>query len=92
MDSVATETHVRVATAKRGGQRRTEWKLLVDAGANHTGVNDEAIGDVVQGQEDRVGEEELHAVRVSATNGRMAGIPSRGCPYDGWRCRRDCRC
>lgn len=56
-----------------GRERRTEWELLVDAGANDTGVDDEAVGDVVQGEEDRVGEEELYAVSVPATYCLSAG-------------------
>lgn len=56
-----------------GRERRTEWKLLVDTRANDTGVDNKAVGNVVQGQEDRVGEEELHAVRVSATQFMRGG-------------------
>ena len=42
----------------------TEGELLVNARADNAGVDDEAIGHVVQGQEDRVGEEELMNVSI----------------------------
>ena len=39
--------------------QRTERKLLVDARADNVGVEDEAVGHVVQSEEDGIGEQKL---------------------------------
>jgi hypothetical protein len=47
---------------QKNGAARTERKLLVDARADNVGVEDEAVGHVVQSEEDRVSEQELARV------------------------------
>ena len=83
MDSVATWEMCQLQIQRESvRQSHTERKLLVDAGADDVGVDDQAVGDVVQRQEDGVGEQELRGVsmisqRKSKKKPTISGISMR---------------
>lgn len=66
-----------------------EGELLVDAGADDAWVEDNAVGNIVQGKEDRVGKEELSKLAMVTKMHRTQNIPSRGYPCGGWRCHQE---
>jgi cysteine synthase len=44
--------HVSMCRQAESNGRLTEGQLLIDASTNNVGVDDQAVGDVVQGEED----------------------------------------
>lgn len=57
----------------RGTWHRTEGKLLVNARPDDVRVDDETVGDVIHGQKDRVGQQELEYI---STNLPKHGMPT----------------
>ncbi len=64
MDSVATGRRESVTETRKHQciVERTERKLLVNPRPNDIGVDDQAVGHIVQGEKDRVGQQELETI------------------------------
>jgi hypothetical protein len=50
---------------------RTEGKLLINARPDNVRVDDEAVGHVVQGQKDGIGQEELETISMRSIEDEM---------------------